>query len=157
MPEREVVLLLGADIGDPVVQCALAEEAIAERIAAVIARSRDHWTEPWGFTADTLFLNRALLVRTAMEPAALMATCLSIEAELGRVRSAGATPRSRTIDIDILLIGSEVIRTEAVHIPHPRMHLRPFALAPLCDLWPAWEHPELHRTALQLLDAIPLH
>lgn len=157
MPEREVVLLLGADLGDPVVQCDQAERAIAERIAPVIARSRDHWTRPWGFSANTLFLNRALLLRTGMDPRSMLATCLAIEAELGRVRSTKPGPASRTIDIDILLMGPDIMATDALHIPHPRLHLRRFALAPLCDLWPGWEHPVLHRTALQLLDAIPFH
>ncbi|MEZ4790578.1 MAG: 2-amino-4-hydroxy-6-hydroxymethyldihydropteridine diphosphokinase [Flavobacteriales bacterium] len=156
MPEREVVLLLGADLGDPRRQCDQAEVAISERIAPVVARSRDHWTEPWGFSADTLFLNRALLLRTAMEPERMLATCLAIEADLGRVRSMATGPASRTIDIDILLVGGEVVGTEGLCVPHPRMHLRRFALAPLCDLLPGWVHPVLHRTALQLLDAIPV-
>ena len=157
MSEREVVLLLGGDLGDPEQQCDLAEAAINERIAPVVARSRDHWTEPWGFTSDTPFPNRALLLRSALGPERLMATCLAIEAVLGRTRSADGGPGSRTIDIDILLVGSEVVGTEALWVPHPRLHLRRFALAPLCDLLPGWEHPVLHRTALQLLDAIPLH
>lgn len=153
MPSREVVLLLGADLGDPVVQFAAAEGMIDQQVGTVLARSRDHWSVPVGFMADTLFLNRALLVRTELPPDLVMERCLSIEAALGRTRS--GSMGSRTIDIDVLLMGEEVLISERVSIPHPRMHLRRFALGPLCDLLPLWTHPVLGRTALDLLNALP--
>ncbi len=156
MAVRDVVLLLGADLGDPVRQCAAAEHAIGERIAPVTVRSRDHWTQPWGFEADTLFLNRAVLLTTPMPPALLLETCLSIENDMGRKRMADGTVSSRLIDIDILLIGNEVVKTASLVVPHPRLVLRHFALAPLCDLLPAWQHPASGRTALQLLNALPV-
>ncbi len=150
-----MVLLLGADQGEPVHQLAMAEEAIGHRIGTVRARSRDHWTEPWGFTSDRLFLNRALLLSTAVPGAEVMRRCLAIEQELGRVRVPGGAVTSRPIDIDILLIGNTVSSSPDLILPHPRLHLRRFALAPLCDVLPTWQHPLLHRTALQLLDAVP--
>lgn len=156
MAVRDVVLLLGADLGDPVRQCAAAEQAIGERIAPVVARSRDHWTKPWGFEADTLFLNRALLLSTAIAPALLLETCLAIETSMGRERMADGSVTSRLIDIDILLIGTEVVESASLVVPHPRLALRHFALAPLCDLLPDWRHPRSRRTALQLLNALPV-
>lgn len=156
MPEREVVLLLGADLGDPITQCDRAERMLGERIAPILARSRDHWTEPWGFKADTLFLNRALLLSTSMGASAILNTCLAIERELGRVRPADGTVASRVIDIDILLVGNEVAATPELELPHPRLALRRFALSPLCDVLPTWEHPILRHTALQLLNAVPV-
>jgi 2-amino-4-hydroxy-6-hydroxymethyldihydropteridine diphosphokinase len=155
MPEQEIVLLLGADLGDPPGQCDAAELAVGERIGHVVARSRDHWSKPWGFQADTLFLNRALLVSTSLEPAAVLQACLSIEQGMGRQRDPGGRTISRLIDIDILLIGPAVIRAPGLEVPHPRLHVRRFALAPLCDLLPDWEHPIEHRTALALLNALP--
>jgi|APTNR8051073442_1049403.scaffolds.fasta_scaffold00695_17 2-amino-4-hydroxy-6-hydroxymethyldihydropteridine diphosphokinase len=156
MPEREVVLLLGADLGDPVHQCDQAAASIHERLAPVLACSRDHWTAPWGFVSHTIFLNRALFLRTAMSPERILGECLAIEKDMGRIRSTTGGPASRIIDIDVLLIGTEVRRTDALQLPHPRLHLRRFALAPLCDLLPGWEHPLLGRTALQILDQTPL-
>ena len=155
MAEREVVVLLGADLGDPIVQCDRAEQMVSERIAPVLARSRDHWTKPWGVKADTLFLNRALLLNTAMDAASILHTCLAIERELGRVRPADGSMVSRVIDIDILLVGNEVVAAPDLEVPHPRLALRRFALSPLCDVLPAWEHPVLHHTALHLLNAVP--
>lgn len=155
MPEQEVVLLLGADQGDPVHQFAMAEVALAESVGPVVARSRNHWTAPWGFTSNRLFLNRALLFSTEVPGSELMQRCLAIERALGRVREPGAALGSRPIDIDILLIGSAVQNTPHLTVPHPRLHLRRFALAPLCDVLPGWVHPLLHRTALELLHAAP--
>lgn len=155
MAEQEVVLLLGADLGDPVRQCDAAQERIGDHVGHVVARSRDHWSRPWGFQAETLFLNRALLVSTPLEPAAMLAACLDIEHHMGRQRDPDGRIVSRLIDIDILLIGASVIDTPGLVVPHPRLHLRRFALAPLCDLLPDWEHPIEHRTALALLNALP--
>ncbi len=155
MPEKEVALLLGADLGDPRAQLDAAGSAIKARIGKVIAHSRDHWTKPWGFEADTLFLNRALLVRTALDPFAVLHACLRIEQDLGRVRHPSAVPTSRTIDIDLLAIGDRVLETSQLTLPHPRLHLRRFALAPLCDVAPAWNHPILQHSSLELLNALP--
>lgn len=155
MADQEVVLLLGGDLGDPPRQLAMAEEAIGQEVGTVLARSRDHWTPPWGFTSDRLFLNRALLVSSALPGSAIIQCCLAIEKALGRIREPNGAIASRLIDIDVLLIGTTVCDTPELILPHPRLHLRRFALAPLCDVLPAWEHPLLHRTALHLLNALP--
>lgn len=151
----EVVLLLGGDLGHPREQLAFAEEAISLRIGPVVARGRDHWTAAWGFVSDALFLNRALLIRTGASPHRVMEECLAIERVMGRVRNEGQGLTSRPIDIDILTVGDRVIMDAQLTVPHPRLHMRRFALAPLCDILPLWRHPILDRTALQLLDALP--
>ncbi len=147
----EVLLLLGGNMGDPVAMFAAAEKAIGARCGSVQTHSRDHWTEPWGFSDERLFLNRALLLNTTLEPNTLMAELLRIETELGRVRDAAARYSARTIDIDILLIGSEIMETDMVTVPHPRLHERTFALAPAADIVPQWVHPVRGRTVLQML------
>lgn len=149
----EVLLLLGADQGDVRAAFARAEEAVAARCGTVLARSRDHWTEPWGFQGPSLFLNRALLIATPMGPQELMGALLAIERELGRVRTPGGYG-PRPIDIDVLLWGGERIDRPGVRVPHPRLHERAFALAPAADLLPLAVHPEMGRTLLQLLDRV---
>lgn len=155
MAGTEMVLLLGGNVGDPARELDRAQVLIAERIGTVGARSRDHWTEPWGFAAPTLFLNRALLVRTGMDPRLAMEECLAIERAMGRERPGQGGPVSRNIDIDILAIGALIIDLPGLTVPHPRLHLRRFALAPLADVAPQWGHPILGRTALQLLNELP--
>ncbi len=150
----EVLLLLGADLGDPKATFQQTEELLAGRCGTVLARSRDHWTEPWGFAGEHLFLNRAVLLATDLEPIDLLARMLGIERELGRVRGPSEGYTSRSIDIDLLLWGERTIVLPELTVPHPRMHQRAFALAPAADLVPHWRHPAPGSTILRLLDQV---
>lgn len=152
MVEREVLLLLGGNVGDPVGTLGQAERLLGVRAGRVVARSRDHWTVPWGFTDDRLFLNRALLLVSTMAPEELLGEVLAIETTLGRRRTGGHRYGARTIDIDLLLIAGSVVNSPGLEVPHPRMHERTFALAPAADVAPGWVHPLLGRTVLQLLN-----
>jgi 2-amino-4-hydroxy-6-hydroxymethyldihydropteridine diphosphokinase len=151
---NEALLLLGGNIGDARATFALAERLIAERAGALVSRSRDHWTEPWGFSDERLFLNRALIIGTQHDSQQLMAVLLGIEAELGRMRETKVRYTARSIDIDILLIGDRVIDVPDLLVPHPRLHERAFALEPAADIAPHWVHPLLQRTVLQLLNGL---
>jgi 2-amino-4-hydroxy-6-hydroxymethyldihydropteridine diphosphokinase len=151
----EITLLLGANRGDPPATFARATALIAERVGPVLATSRDHWTEPWGFQDERLFLNRAVLVGTDQPPEAVMEQLLAIEKELGRERPAEGHYASRIIDLDILFVEDRIIEIPGLSVPHPRVHLRAFALAPAADIVPALVHPLLHRTVLDLLNTVP--
>lgn len=148
----EVIVLLGGNLGDPVITLAAATDLIATRIGQVLAQSRDHWTEAWGFTDDRLFLNKAIIIDTAMAPEAVMEALLVIERDLGRERSSGVRYAARPIDLDILFIGNEVIDRPGLTVPHPRVQQRAFALAPTADVAPGLIHPLLGRSVLDLLN-----
>ena len=147
----KALLLLGGDLGEPEKQLNEAEARLKAGGYSILARSRDHWTLPWGFNGERLFLNRAIVVTLPGTPEALLRTIARIEADMGRVRT-GKEYRSRTIDIDILLLGDHIIDTPDLQIPHPRMHQRVFALAPTADLLPMTIHPVLGRSILNLLN-----
>jgi 2-amino-4-hydroxy-6-hydroxymethyldihydropteridine diphosphokinase len=149
----EVLLLLGGNEGDLKATFQAAEAELA-RSGEILASSRDHWTEPWGFQDERSFLNRALLLKTSLEPDSLMAECLRIEKMHGRIREPGMPLGPRTLDLDILLIGMLEQRSPILEVPHPRMHQRLFALQPSADLVPNWVHPLLGRTVLQLLNEL---
>ncbi|MBP6390317.1 MAG: 2-amino-4-hydroxy-6-hydroxymethyldihydropteridine diphosphokinase [Flavobacteriales bacterium] len=151
---EEVLLLLGADLGDPKATFMRVEDLLAGRCGAILARSRDHWTEPWGFAGAHLFLNRALLIATELEPLALLQEVLAMERELGRERGSAEGYASRSIDIDLLLWKDRVVTLPALKVPHPRLHERAFALAPAADLVPHWRHPLSGNTVLRLLDQV---
>ena len=148
-------ILFGSNQGD---KEALLEQActlINDRCGLLVERSSAYTTEPWGFEAEEWFLNELLVVETEMEPDELMDALLEIEKELGRVRDPkqkGYT--SRTVDLDILYYGDKVINTEKVTVPHPRLHLREFALLPLCEIIPDFLHPVFNLSQTQLLERL---
>ena len=99
------------------------------------------------------YLNAAIHVRTSLDPRELLLLCLDTEARLGRRRSHRNAPR--TIDIDLLLFGNFAIDDAALTVPHPRLHLRRFALLPLADLAADMLHPVLGKPIRDLLGELP--
>lgn len=129
------VLGLGGNIGDTRQFLAAAIDRLAGppgiRVEAVSALYR---TPPWGKTDQPPFLNAAARIETSLSARGLLDAVLSLERQLGRERSERWGPR--TVDIDILLFGDEAVDEPGLHIPHPRLTERAFALAPLVDVMP---------------------
>jgi 2-amino-4-hydroxy-6-hydroxymethyldihydropteridine diphosphokinase len=98
-------------------------------------------TDPVGIVDQPPFLNAAVAVDTELEPQALLELLLSIERELGRTRG-GPRFGPRTIDLDLLLYGEEIVAEPGLTVPHPRLHERRFALEPLAELDPELVVPE---------------
>lgn len=148
-------ILFGSNMGD---KKALLEQActlVNNRCGMLVERSSAYVTEPWGFEAEEWFLNELLVVETELEPDDLMDALMEIEAELGRVRH--PDPKgycSRTVDLDILYYGDRIIHTAKVTAPHPLLHLRKFALEPLCEVIPDFLHPVFNLSQTQLLEKL---
>jgi len=87
------------------------------------------------------FLNAVAELRCTLEPEALLAHLHALELQHGRERPYANAPR--TLDLDLLLFGTRVVRTSELTLPHPRMHLRAFVLSPLLELAPGLHHPLL--------------
>jgi 2-amino-4-hydroxy-6-hydroxymethyldihydropteridine diphosphokinase len=104
---------------------------------SVEAVSALYQTPPWGKTDQPPFLNAAVRIETSLTPRGLLNAVLSVERQLGRERSERWGPR--TVDIDILVFGREGIDEPGLHIPHPHLIERAFALAPLIDVMPEAE------------------
>jgi len=105
-------------------------------------------------TNQAAFLNTAVRARLPdVLPRELLATLLELERLLGRDRSSEERWGPRGIDLDVLLWGTRVIRDEGLEVPHPRVHERRFALAPLADLLPGAVIPG-HGPVSVLLDRV---
>jgi 2-amino-4-hydroxy-6-hydroxymethyldihydropteridine diphosphokinase len=147
-----VYLSLGSNVGD---REALLREAQLRLAAAgrIVVASSFYETEPVDFIDQPWFLNCVVGLETAQTPRELMATILAIEEKMGRRRLKKKGPRS--IDIDILLFGREVIDSEELTIPHPSLHRRRFVLEPLWEIAPELFHPILKKAIRELRDALP--
>ena len=145
-------LSLGSNLGDREQNL---REAIrrASALGRIVAVSSFYQTEPVEFTDQPCFLNCVIALETATQPAQLMAELLRIEHEMGRQRVLKKGPRS--IDIDILLFGDDVVNTPELTIPHPAMARRRFVLEPLAEIAPELRHPVAGKTVRELLAELP--
>ncbi|MGE5194418.1 MAG: 2-amino-4-hydroxy-6-hydroxymethyldihydropteridine diphosphokinase [Deltaproteobacteria bacterium] len=106
----------------------------------VVAVSRFHQTQPVGEQSGGGFLNAAAEIDTGLLPLEVLDLLQKIEADLGRVRTFRWGPR--TIDLDLLFYGSEIIDSPRLVVPHPAAWYRRFVLDPLVEIAPHFVHPE---------------
>jgi 2-amino-4-hydroxy-6-hydroxymethyldihydropteridine diphosphokinase len=111
-------------------------------------------TEPVGPTPQPMYLNAVVMVRTTLNPAALLAMLQALERAAGRRRQDELRWGPRTLDLDLLLFGGRIIRDPGLEVPHPRLHERRFVLEPLVQIDPGVVHPVLSQTARDLLAAL---
>ncbi len=142
-------LLTGGNLGNKSHYLSQAREMIEQFCGQIIHISSIYETAAWGLTDQPSFYNQALVVATQLDPASLMRELLLIEEKMGRKRVIKMGPR--IIDLDILLIGDQVISTDLLTLPHPALPERRFALLPLAEIAPDLLHPVLHKSIRQLL------
>ena len=147
-----VYLSLGSNIGDRAANLRTAIERLGEA-GTVRTISGFYETEPVELRDQAWFLNCVVALETWVFPKELLRKVLTIEEEMGRLRIKDKGPR--LIDIDILLFGDRVIDERGLKIPHPAMQQRRFVLEPLVEIAPEAIHPNLRKSARELLAELP--
>ena len=126
---------LGANLDDPQTTLRLALGALAQLPQSrLCASSSLYRTAPVGLAGQPDFINAVAEVATELDPDRLLDELFAIERRFGRIRAEKNGPR--TLDLDLLLYDTEVRDTPHLHLPHPRLHLRAFVIAPLTEIAP---------------------
>lgn len=121
------------------------------RLGEFVQMSALYETPPWGFDSDLPFLNAVAQFNTTLAPEEVLGILLKTEREFGRKRKQSETYTSRTLDLDLLFYGDEMIDSPLLQLPHPRIHQRAFVLVPLAEIAPELHHPEKNKSILELL------
>ena len=151
MQETETVyLLFGSNLGNRSRLIREAIDKVKERAGELFDLSSLYETEPWGFLHETPFLNQAAGLFTQASPQTLLRELLNIEKESGRIRKGGEYT-ARTLDIDILFFGRDIICRDNLVIPHPLICERRFMLVPLEEIASDFIHPFRNKSIHDLL------
>ena len=144
---------VGSNLGDRrhLIECAQA--ALMTRPAIkFLRRAPIYETRPVGGPPQGLYLNTVWEIETGLSAGELLEVLLAVEKRLGRERREKNGPR--TIDLDLLFYGDEVIKEGGLVVPHPRLHERWFVLKPLWDLRADFVHPVFEKSVCELLDQV---
>lgn len=142
---------LGSNLGNRAHYLQQAIFSLGNLAGEIGAISPVYQTPAWGFEGEDFF-NACLALHTELSPEPLLECLLQIEKQAGRLRNTTGGYRSRTLDLDLIYYGDQIIQTDSLTVPHPSLEKRRFVLKPLADIAPQYYHPVLgkdHRNLLQ--------
>lgn len=159
MATTEATLLLGSNAKEAATIVERATTIIEVSVGRVVSKSHDYRSRAYGFTSDDEFVNRAIVVHAECDAYELLRRINLIEALLGRDRELEQRIKnkrneayaSRPIDIDIIFYGGETFSDSRLTIPYHFLDEREYALRPVADVMPDFEHPQLKATPREML------
>ena len=147
----EAYIALGSNLGDREANIKKAFDALKERIQ-IVKTSSLYETKPMYVEDQGLFLNCAAKIETNLAPEELLKFLKRIEQKLGRKTVKRNGPR--TIDLDILFYGDQILKENDLQVPHPKIGERPFVLVPLAEIAPNLIHPVNKKTIIAMLSEL---
>jgi len=154
---KDIYIGIGSNLGDRLRNC---NRAVKEILAYpyVEFKSLSPWylTEPVGMISDRWFVNGVLSIKSYISALELLKILSRIESNMGRRRDKGNRYQSRTIDLDILFYGMDIVNEPELKIPHPEIKRRRFVLKPLSDISPMLIHPVEGLTIKEMLENIKI-
>lgn len=160
MAKVKVFLSLGSNSGDRFNYLEKASKMISEKIGTIIKKSAIYEADSWGYE-DNKYLNSVIVIESALSPTEILKKNQLIESELGRKiktiidKNNKPVYVERTIDIDILFYGDEIVSLPELKIPHPNLHRRNFVLIPLNEIASRKKHPLLGISVRKMLKYSP--
>ena len=148
---NKTVILLGGNVGNTELVFQEANVHIDQDLGRIVKESSVYRTDAWGVEDQPAYLNQVIVVETNLSPQEVLAGCLSIEKKLGRDREEEKRWHSRILDLDVLFYENEIINTEDLIVPHPRISERNFVLVPLSEIMPEYLHPVHNKTIREIL------
>jgi 2-amino-4-hydroxy-6-hydroxymethyldihydropteridine diphosphokinase len=131
------IIALGGNVGDV---RATFTKAIAHVCGmaqgALVARSSDYATPPWGDEDQAPFINACVEIETGLDPHALLFVMQKVEQKFGRTRTKERRWGPRTLDLDLIAYDDIALQKADLTLPHPRLFERAFVLVPLAEITP---------------------
>jgi 2-amino-4-hydroxy-6-hydroxymethyldihydropteridine diphosphokinase len=142
---NEVVLSLGSNLGNRQENLQKAFAVLQNKIGNLVNYSKIYERPAWGFQGND-FYNAVVVLKTKLNPLEVLQSIKEIETRLGRnQKSINGVYQNRIIDIDILYYNNQILQTDELTVPHPKIQERNFVLVPLVEILPDFFHPVLQK------------
>ncbi|EAR02181.1 2-amino-4-hydroxy-6-hydroxymethyldihydropteridine diphosphokinase [Maribacter sp. HTCC2170] len=147
---KKALISIGSNLGNRLQNLQKSIFLLGSEVGETITVSKVYESASWGFDSSD-FLNACLEIKTILTPKTLMEKIIGIEKTMGRERTQDNGYEARIIDIDILYYDSEIVKSDYLTIPHPKLHERKFVLLPLGDIAPQFYHPIFKKDTRNLI------
>lgn len=148
---NRVYISLGGNVGNTQEIFSQALQMLSEKVGKITQKSSLYQTAAWGNIPQNDFLNQVIELETTYDANKLLDSLLTIELYFKRDRKEKWGPR--TLDLDILYFNQDLIETEHLQVPHPRIKERNFILIPLAEIAPNWTDPKENQSILQIKES----